>query len=245
MYKGYNFKFTKSLGQNFLKSDEVIGEILEGADLKADDLVIEIGPGIGTLTQYLACRARQVCAIEIDRQLIPVLEDTLTGWENVRILNQDILKTDLKALIREMNEGRPAVLVANLPYYITPPIIMGLLESGAPLRSMTVMIQKEVARRMQADPGSKEYGALSLTVQYYTQASIVAEVSAGCFIPRPEVDSAVIRLDTWEKPSVSPADEKKMFRLIRASFNQRRKTLVNSLSSGLSLSGSPGLLLQK
>ena len=226
----YGIHLQKRYGQNFLVDPGILEKIVRVSGAGSEDLVIEIGPGIGTMTQYLACQCRQVCAVEIDSRLIPVLDHTMSDWDNVRILNQDILKTDIQALVQEMNGGRPAVVVANLPYYITTPIIMSLLEGHAPLRSMTVMIQKEVADRMQAGPGSKDYGALSLTVQYYTHACIVAEVPAGCFLPRPQVDSAVIRLDLHEHPPVHPADEKKMFRLIRAAFNHRRKTMVNALT---------------
>lgn len=225
----YGIRLQKKYGQNFLIDSRVLEKIVSFSGIGPDDLVIEIGPGIGTLTQYLASAAGKVCAVEIDSRLIPVLKDTLGAWNNVTVINQDILKMDLSELILELNNGKQAVIVANLPYYITTPVIMKILESKAPVKSMTVMIQKEVAARMQASPGTREYGALSLTVQYYTDAKIVAQVPANCFLPRPDVDSAVIRLDKHENPPVMPADEQKMFRLIRASFNQRRKTLVNGI----------------
>ena len=227
----YDIRLKKKYGQNFLIDPHVLEKITELSGVGKDDLVIEIGPGIGTLTQYLACRAGYVCAVEIDERMIPVLSDTLSGWDNVTVIHQDILKTDIFELIQTFGDGKDAVIVANLPYYITTPIIMGILESGAPVRSMTVMIQKEVARRMQAGPGTKDYGALSLTVQYYTDPRIVATVPCNCFIPRPEVDSSVIRLDRHTEPPVRPKDEQKMFRLIRAAFSQRRKTLANCIKN--------------
>lgn len=225
----YHFTFQKRYGQNFLIDEHVLTKIISASDIQPDDFVLEIGPGIGTLTQYLASRAKKVCAVEVDKNLIPVLEDTLMEWNNVIILNQDILQVDLNELIRTYNDGRPVKVVANLPYYITTPIIMSLLEKQIPLQSITVMIQKEVADRMQAKPGTKDYGALSLAVQYYALPQIAAAVPPNCFIPRPKVGSSVIRLNRYQELPLRAKDEKLLFRLIRASFNQRRKTLVNSL----------------
>ena len=227
----YNFNFQKKFGQNFLIDEHVLDKIIRAAEITKDDYVLEIGPGIGTMTQYLACAAREVTAVEIDRALIPILEDTLKEYDNVSIINEDILKVDIAALAKEKNGGRPIKVVANLPYYITTPIIMGLFESHVPLESITVMVQKEVADRMQVGPGTKDYGALSLAVQYYAEPYIVANVPPNCFMPRPAVGSAVIRLTRHQKPPVEVADEKLMFRLIRASFNQRRKTLANGLKN--------------
>lgn len=227
----YNFNFQKKFGQNFLIDEHVLDKIIRAAEITKDDYVLEIGPGIGTMTQYLACAAREVTAVEIDRALIPILEDTLKEYDNVSILNEDILKVDIAALAKEKNGGRPIKVVANLPYYITTPIIMGLFESHVPLESITVMVQKEVADRMQVGPGTKDYGALSLAVQYYAEPYIVANVPPNCFMPRPAVGSAVIRLTRHQKPPVEVMDEKLMFRLIRASFNQRRKTLANGLKN--------------
>lgn len=227
----YNFNFQKKLGQNFLIDEHVLDKIIRAAEITKDDYVLEIGPGIGTMTQYLACAAREVTAVEIDRALIPILEDTLKEYDNVSIINEDILKVDIAALAKEKNGGRPIKVVANLPYYITTPIIMGLFESHVPLESITVMVQKEVADRMQVGPGTKDYGALSLAVQYYAEPYIVANVPPNCFMPRPAVGSAVIRLTRHQKPPVEVMDEKLMFRLIRASFNQRRKTLANGLKN--------------
>lgn len=227
----YNFNFQKKFGQNFLIDEHVLDKIIRAAEITKDDYVLEIGPGIGTMTQYLACAAREVTAVEIDRALIPILEDTLKEYENVSIINEDILKVDIAALAKEKNGGRPIKVVANLPYYITTPIIMGLFESHVPLESITVMVQKEVADRMQVGPGTKDYGALSLAVQYYAEPYIVANVPPNCFMPRPAVGSAVIRLTRHQKPPVEVMDEKLMFRLIRASFNQRRKTLANGLKN--------------
>ena len=227
----YNFNFQKKFGQNFLIDDHVLDKIIRAAEITKDDYVLEIGPGIGTMTQYLACAAREVTAVEIDRALIPILEDTLKEYDNVSIINEDILKVDIAALAKEKNGGRPIKVVANLPYYITTPIIMGLFESHVPLESITVMVQKEVADRMQVGPGTKDYGALSLAVQYYAEPYIVANVPPNCFMPRPAVGSAVIRLTRHQKPPVEVMDEKLMFRLIRASFNQRRKTLANGLKN--------------
>ena len=227
----YNFNFQKKFGQNFLIDEHVLDKIIRAAEITKDDYVLEIGPGIGTMTQYLACVAREVNAVEIDRALIPILEDTLKEYDNVSIINEDILKVDIAALAKEKNGGRPIKVVANLPYYITTPIIMGLFESHVPLESITVMVQKEVADRMQVGPGTKDYGALSLAVQYYAEPYIVANVPPNCFMPRPAVGSAVIRLTRHQKPPVEVMDEKLMFRLIRASFNQRRKTLANGLKN--------------
>ena len=227
----YNFNFKKKFGQNFLIDEHVLDKIIRAAEITKDDYVLEIGPGIGTMTQYLACAAREVRAVEIDRALIPILEDTLKEYDNVSIINEDILKVDIAALAKEKNGGRPIKVVANLPYYITTPIIMGLFESHVPLESITVMVQKEVADRMQVGPGTKDYGALSLAVQYYAEPYIVANVPPNCFMPRPAVGSAVIRLTRHQKPPVEVMDEKLMFRLIRASFNQRRKTLANGLKN--------------
>ena len=227
----YNFNFQKKFEQNFLIDEHVLDKIIRAAEITKDDYVLEIGPGIGTMTQYLACAAREVTAVEIDRALIPILEDTLKEYDNVSIINEDILKVDIAALAKEKNGGRPIKVVANLPYYITTPIIMGLFESHVPLESITVMVQKEVADRMQVGPGTKDYGALSLAVQYYAEPYIVANVPPNCFMPRPAVGSAVIRLTRHQKPPVEVMDEKLMFRLIRASFNQRRKTLANGLKN--------------
>ena len=227
----YNFNFQKKFGQNFLIDEHVLDKIIRAAEITKDDYVLEIGPGIGTMTQYLACAAREVTAVEIDRALIPILEDTLKEYDNSSIINEDILKVDIAALAKEKNGGRPIKVVANLPYYITTPIIMGLFESHVPLESITVMVQKEVADRMQVGPGTKDYGALSLAVQYYAEPYIVANVPPNCFMPRPAVGSAVIRLTRHQKPPVEVMDEKLMFRLIRASFNQRRKTLANGLKN--------------
>ena len=232
----YDFVFQKKFGQNFLIDSHVLDKIVSAAGITKDDFVLEIGPGIGTMTQYLAASARKVFAVEIDKALIPILEDTLKEFDNVQVINQDILKVDIKKLAEEHNDGKPIKVVANLPYYITTPIIMGLFESQVPIDSITVMVQKEVAQRMQAGPGSKDYGALSLAVQYYAEPYIVANVPPNCFMPRPKVGSAVIRLTRHEKPPVEVVDEKLMFRLIRASFNQRRKTLANGLNNSPELS---------
>lgn len=232
----HGFDFQKKFGQNFLIDPHVLDKIIAAARITKDDFVLEIGPGIGTMTQYLAEAAREVMAVEIDRNLIPILEETLAPYGNVTILNQDILKTDIASVAREHNGGRPIKVVANLPYYITTPIIMGLFESQVPLENITVMVQKEVAQRMQAVPGTKDYGALSLAVQYYAEPYIAANVPPNCFIPRPNVGSAVIRLTRYEKPPVLAEDEKLMFAIIRASFNQRRKMLTNGLSNAPGLS---------
>ena len=225
----YGFVFQKRFGQNFLIDTHVLDRIIEASEITKDDFVLEIGPGIGTMTQYLAEAAREVTAVEIDDALIPILKDTLKEWDNVTVLHGDILKTDIRKIADEKNQGRPIKVVAYLPYYITTPIIMGLFESHVPVDSITVMVQKEVADRMQTGPGSKDYGALSLAVQYYAEPKIVANVPPNCFMPRPKVGSAVIRLTRHQNPPVTTLDEKLMFRLIRASFNQRRKTLVNGI----------------
>lgn len=234
--KKYDFMFQKRFGQNFLIDTHVLEKIIKSAEITKDDLVLEIGPGIGTMTQYLCENAREVIAVEIDKNLIPILEnDTLAQYDNVTIINEDILKLDLNALVKERNGGKRMKVVANLPYYITTPIIMGLFESHVPLQNITVMVQKEVADRMQAGPGSKDYGALSLAVQYYAKPYIAANVPQNCFMPRPNVGSAVIRLTLHEEPPVKVKDEAFMFALIRASFNQRRKTLVNGLTNAAEL----------
>ncbi len=232
----YSFAFQKKFGQNFLIDSNVLESIIRGAEITKEDFVLEIGPGIGTMTQYLCEAARQVVAVEIDKMLIPILEDTLSEYDNVEVINQDVLKVDIKSLAEEKNNGKPIKVVANLPYYITTPIIMGLFESGVPIDSITIMVQKEVADRMQTGPGSKDYGALSLAVQFYATAKVILNVSATCFMPRPNVDSAVIKLTRHKEPTVNVADEKLMFKIIRASFNQRRKTLVNGLKNSPELS---------
>ena len=227
----YNFSFQKKFGQNFLIDTHVLDKIIRAADINKEDMVLEIGPGIGTMTQFLAEAAGKVAAVEIDKNLIPILNDTLAGYENVRIINDDVLKLDIRGLIAEENVGKPVKVVANLPYYITTPIIMGLFEEHVPVESITVMVQKEVADRMQTGPGNKDYGALSLAVQYYAKPYIVANVPPNCFMPRPKVGSAVIRLTCHERPPVAVEDERLMFDIIRASFNQRRKTLANGLNN--------------
>ena len=227
----YDFSFQKKLGQNFLIDTHVLDKIISAAHITKEDMVLEIGPGIGTMTQYLAEAAGKVIAVEIDRNLIPILEDTLSEYNNVRVINEDVLKLDLRKLADEENGGKAIKVVANLPYYITTPIIMGLFENHVPVESITVMVQKEVADRMQTGPGNKDYGALSLAVQYYAEPYIVANVPPNCFMPRPKVGSAVIRLTRHEKPPVEVKDEKLMFDIIRASFNQRRKTLANGLNN--------------
>ena len=233
--KKYNFSFQKKFGQNFLIDTHVLDKIITAAEITKDDFVLEIGPGIGTMTQYLAESAGKVTAVEIDKSLIPVLEDTLKEYQNVTIINEDVLKLDLNDLVLKENGGRPIKVVANLPYYITTPIIMGLFEKHVPLESITVMVQKEVADRMQVGPGTKDYGALSLAVQYYAKPYIVANVPPNCFMPRPKVGSAVIRLTVHQEPPVHVEDEKLMFGIIRASFNQRRKTLANGLKNSAEL----------
>lgn len=232
----YNFNFQKKFGQNFLIDTHVLEKIVEAAEITKEDCVVEIGPGIGTMTQYLAEAAGEVTAVEIDRNLIPILQETLADYDNVTVINEDILKVDLKRIAEEKNQGRAVKVVANLPYYITTPIIMGLFENHVPLKSITIMVQKEVADRMQVGPGTKDYGALSLAVQYYAKPEIVANVPPNCFIPRPNVGSAVIRLTRYEEAPVTVKDEAFMFSLIRASFNQRRKTLANGLSNAKNLS---------
>lgn len=234
----YQFDFQKKFGQNFLIDGRVLEKIMDAADIGTEDFVLEIGPGIGTMTQYLAERARQVMAVEIDRNLIPILSETLSAYDNVEILNADILKIDLRKIVEEKNQGQPIKVVANLPYYITTPIIMELFESEIPVDNITVMVQKEVADRMQAQPGTKDYGALSLAVQFYAEPYIAANVPPNCFMPRPKVGSAVIRLTRHKNPPVEVKNKKLLFQLIRASFNQRRKTLQNGIKnfSGLSFS---------
>ena len=227
----YNFSFRKKFGQNFLIDGNILEKIVDAAQITETDCVLEIGPGIGTMTQYLAERAKSVVAVEIDANLIPILQDTLSPYNNVKIINQDILKVDINHIVEEQNGGNPIKIVANLPYYITTPIIMSLLENHVKLQSITIMVQKEVADRMQAGPGTKDYGALSLAVQYYTKPEIIAKVPASCFMPRPNVDSTVIRLTRYEQPPVEALDEEYLFAVIRASFNQRRKTLINGLSN--------------
>ena len=234
--KKHNFSIQKKYGQNFLIDEHVLNKIIAAAELTEDDYVIESGPGIGTMTERMAPECRHVTAIEIDKELIPILSETLSGFDNVDIINEDVLKVDLNKLIAERNDNKPVKVVANLPYYITTPIIMSLLENKIPIDTITVMVQKEVADRMMVGPGTKDYGALSLAVQYYAKPYIVANVPMNCFIPRPNVASAVIRLTCHKEPPVTVKDEKLMFNLIRASFNQRRKTLINGISnfSGLS-----------
>lgn len=227
----HGFHFQKKYGQNFLIDKNILEKIVDAAEIGKDDVVLEIGPGIGTMTQYLCERAREVIAVEIDDKLIPVLADTLSEYDNVTVIHQDILKVDIRALAEEKNGGKPIKVVANLPYYITTPIIMELFESRVPLESVTVMVQKEVAERMKEGPGSKDYGALSLAVAYYAVAEIIAEVPPACFIPRPKVSSMVIRLTCHKEPPVEVADERFLFSVIRASFQQRRKTLVNGLNN--------------
>ena len=232
----YQFAFQKKFGQNFLIDPHVLDKIIGAAGVTKEDMVLEIGPGIGTMTQYLAEAAEKVVAVEIDNNLIPILKETLADYDNITIINEDILKVDIKKLAEEYNGGRPIKVVANLPYYITTPIIMGLFESNVPIDNITVMVQKEVADRMQVGPGSKDYGALSLAVQYYAEPYIVANVPPNCFIPRPNVGSAVIRLTRHKEMPVQVTDPKLMFRLIRASFNQRRKTLQNGLNNAPDIS---------
>ena len=239
----HNFTFQKKFGQNFLIDTHVLEKIISSAEITKDDMVLEIGPGIGTMTQYLCENAREVVAVEIDRTLIPILEDTLNEYDNVTVINEDVLKVDIKKLVMERNQGKPVKVVANLPYYITTPIIMGLFEAHVPLESITVMVQKEVADRMQAKPSTKDYGALSLAVQYYAKPNIVAIVPPNCFMPRPNVGSAVIQLKLYETPMVQAKDENLMFSLISASFNQRRKTLVNGLNNASNIHVSKEVIL--
>ena len=233
--KKYEFCFQKKFGQNFLIDGHVLDKIIAGAGVTKDDMVLEIGPGIGTTTQYLAEAAGKVVAVEIDRNLLPILQETLADYDNVKVIHADVLSLDLEKLVQEENGGRPIKVVANLPYYITTPIIMALFEQHVPLANVTVMVQKEVAARMKSGPGSKDYGALSLAVQYYAEPYIVANVPCNCFMPRPNVDSAVIRLTRYEEPPVQVKDEKMLFKIIRASFNQRRKTLQNGLNNSSEL----------
>ena len=233
--KKYDFTFQKKFGQNFLIDPHVLEKIVDAADIGKDDLVLEIGPGIGTVTQYLCEAARQVIAVEIDRKLIKILKDTLSAYDNVEVINEDILKVDIAALVEEKNNGKPIKVVSNLPYYITTPIIMTLLEKRVPVTDMTLMMQEEVARRMQAAPGNKDYGALSLAVQYYSVPYIAAFVPQNCFMPRPNVGSAVVNLKCHKKPPVEVMDEVLMFKLIKASFAQRRKTLQNGLTNSAEL----------
>ena len=233
--KKYEFCFQKKFGQNFLIDGHVLDKIIAGAGVTKDDMVLEIGPGIGTMTQYLAEAAGKVVAVEIDRNLLPILQETLADYDNVKVIHADVLSLDLEKLVQEENGGRPIKVVANLPYYITTPIIMALFEQHVPLANVTVMVQKEVAARMKSGPGSKDYGALSLAVQYYAEPYIVANVPCNCFMPRPNVDSAVIRLTRYEEPPVQVNDEKMLFKIIRASFNQRRKTLQNGMNNSSEL----------
>lgn len=229
--KKYEFAFQKKFGQNFLIDGHVIEKIISAADITKEDCILEIGPGIGTMTQYLAEKAGQVVAVEIDKNLIPILDETLADYDNVTIINDDILKVDINKIVQEKNNGKPIKVVANLPYYITTPIIMGLFEKHVPLYSITVMVQKEVADRMKVGPGTKDYGALSLAVQYYAEPYLVANVPPNCFIPRPGVGSAVIKLTRYKEPPVKVKDEKLMFALVRAAFGQRRKTLQNAIAN--------------
>ena len=233
--KKYEFCFQKKFGQNFLIDGHVLDKIIAGAGVTKDDMVLEIGPGIATMTQYLAEAAGKLLAEEIDRNLLPILQETLADYDNVKVIHADVLSLDLEKLVQEENGGRPIKVVANLPYYITTPIIMALFEQHVPLANVTVMVQKEVAARMKSGPGSKDYGALSLAVQYYAEPYIVANVPCNCFMPRPNVDSAVIRLTRYEEPPVQVKDEKMLFKIIRASFNQRRKTLQNGLNNSSEL----------
>ena len=242
--KKYDFAFQKRFGQNFLIDANIVEAIVNRADITKDDCVLEVGPGIGTMTQYLCEAAGKVIAVEIDKNLIPILNETLNDYDNVRVINEDILKLDIKSLADEENAGKPIKVVANLPYYITTPIIMGLFESHVPIDSITIMVQKEVADRMQVGPGTKDYGALSLAVQYYAKPEIVLNVPASCFMPRPNVDSAVIRLTRHIEPVVTVKDEKLMFDIIRASFNQRRKTLVNGLTNASYLNFSKDMIVK-
>ncbi len=240
----YNFRFQKKFGQNFLIDIRPLEKIIQAAGITKNDFVLEIGPGIGTMTQHLCEHAREVTAVEIDKHLIPILVDTLSEYENVEVIHEDILKVDINRLAQEKNQGNPIKVVSNLPYYITTPIIMGLFESHVPMESITIMVQKEVADRMQAGPGTKDYGALSLAVQYYARPEIVANVPPNCFMPRPNVGSAVIRLTRHNEIPVQVLDEKQMFALIRASFNQRRKTLVNGLNNAPGLSYSKQQIME-
>lgn len=234
--KKYNFSFQKKFGQNFLIDNHILESIIKGSGVTKDDFVLEIGPGIGTMTQYLCEAAREVVAVEIDKSLIPILDETLQMYNNVTVINDDVLKLDINKLAAEYNDNKPIKVIANLPYYITTPIIMGLFESHVPIDSITIMVQKEVADRIQVGPGTKDYGALSLAVQYYAEPKVILNVSPNCFIPKPKVGSAVIRLTRHKNPTVKVENEKLMFRIIRSSFNQRRKTLINGLHNSNELS---------
>ncbi len=240
-----NFRFQKRFGQNFLIDGHVMDKIIAAANVEKDDYVLEIGPGIGTMTQFLCENAGKVAAVEIDRSLIPILHDTLSSYDNVEIIHKDILKIDLKNFIQEKNDGRPIKIVANLPYYVTTPIIMGLFENHVPAESITVMVQKEVAERMKAVPGSKDYGSLSLAVQYYASPQIAANVPPNCFMPRPKVGSAVICLQCHDRPPVQVKNEKILFEIIRAAFNQRRKTLLNALYHNMQMELTKEEILEK
>lgn len=240
----YDFIFQKRFGQNFLIDFNIIDKIILGSKLSKEDTVIEIGPGIGSLTQALSENAKRVIAIEIDKKLIPILEETLNGYENITIINEDILKVNLTKLIETYNDGKPVKIIANLPYYITTPIIMGIFEKNIPVETITVMVQKEVAERMQATPGNKEYGALSLAVQYYSNPQILLNVAPSCFIPKPKVGSSVITLNKYTIPPVKAKDEELLFKIIKASFNQRRKTLLNSISNQKDLAFTKDILLE-
>lgn len=240
----YKFNFQKRYGQNFLIDAHILDKIVTGAGVDKEDTVLEIGPGIGTLTQYLCERASKVIAVEIDKFLIPILNDTLSEYDNVTVINDDILNIDLNELVLKYNEGKPIKVVANLPYYITTPIVMALFESGVPIKSITIMIQKEVAERMQVGPGTKDYGALSLAVQYYSKPSVIAQVSPECFIPKPQVGSSVINLEKYDNPPVKVKSPEFMFKIIRASFNQRRKTLMNGLNNASGLNISKDMVLE-
>lgn len=242
--KKHDFRFQKKYGQNFLIDANILQKIVDAAQITKEDYIVEIGPGIGTMTQYLAESARGVAAVEIDKNLIPILKETLSEYDNVSIMNEDILKTDIKRLAEEKNSGRPVKVVANLPYYITTPIIMGLFESHAPVSDITIMVQEEVAERMQTGPGTKDYGALSLAVQYYAKPETVLKVSASCFMPRPNVGSAVIRLTRFGEPPVKADDEEKLFSVIRAAFNQRRKTLANALANASAIKCAGGVAVR-
>ena len=236
--KGHDFNFQKRFGQNFLIDERVLEKIISAAEINEDDFAIEIGPGIGTLTQALAEKAGRVVAVEIDDKLIPILNENLKEYDNVDIIHDDIMKVDIAGLVKEKNDGKPAKIVANLPYYITTPIIMGLFEKHVPMISATVMVQKEVADRMAAGPGTKDYGALSLAVQYYSKPVFAANVPPNCFMPRPKVGSAVVSLICYDKPPVDVKNEALLFDIIHASFQQRRKTLVNSLSNNAKITSS-------
>ncbi|SDJ82294.1 16S rRNA (adenine(1518)-N(6)/adenine(1519)-N(6))-dimethyltransferase RsmA [Natronincola ferrireducens] len=228
----YQFKFSKSLGQNFLIDENILNKIVEGADITKEDYVIEVGPGIGSLTQYIAERAKALTAIEIDKSLIPILQNTLQGYDNVEVIHEDVLKVDIKELIKEKFHGAKVKVIGNLPYYVTTPIIMRFLEEKVPMTSMTIMIQQEVAQRMEAKPSTKDYGALSVAVQYYCNPKILLKVPPSVFIPQPKVDSTVIRLDVLDKPKVHVEKEKLFFATVKDAFGKRRKTLLNALSTG-------------